>query len=109
MGSDLISWLSYMLKPRYHIAGLEGVFYERSPYRIINDNNQAVTRFLGLARVGNLNKEKWLYALNLMPVDKFKLNDIIQRTTDETTCPYNIEDLNAKCNSFNNLILLRQY
>lgn len=96
MGSDLVSWLSYMLKPRYHVSGLEGVYYERNPYRVINDNTEGVTRFLGLARVGNPNKEKWLYALNLTPVDKLKLMSIVQRTTDETICPYNIDDLNEK-------------
>lgn len=92
-----MSWLSTALKPRYHVAGLEGLYYERAPYRIRTNDSEAVTRFLGLARVGNPSKDKWLYALNLTPVDKLRIIDIRQRTTDETGCPYDLEDLEVKC------------
>ena len=36
---------------RYHIAGTKGVFYSREPY--VNDSAAHVTRFIGLANVGN--------------------------------------------------------
>jgi hypothetical protein len=42
---------------RYHIAGTKGVFYAREPY--VNDSSLHVTRFIGLANVGN--KEKQVY------------------------------------------------
>lgn len=32
-GSKLIAWLAAQVKPRYHVCGLEGVHYERPPYR----------------------------------------------------------------------------
>lgn len=41
-----------------------------------------------MAKVGNPEKKKWLYALNLNPVDKTRMSDLIQRTTDETPSPY---------------------
>jgi hypothetical protein len=40
---------------RYHIAGSEGIFYSREPYT--NHGASHVTRFLGLAAVGNDKKE----------------------------------------------------
>lgn len=94
-----------MLRPRYHVSGLEGVYYERKPYRISSPiygtgDTESVTRFIGLARVGNPNKDKWLYALNLTPVDKLKVSEIYQKTTDETSCPYNLDELNSKCNQY---------
>ena len=39
----------------YHIAGSMGVFYAREPY--LNVDSSHVTRFLGLAQVGNKNKQ----------------------------------------------------
>lgn len=86
------------LKPRYHISGIEGIYYERSPFRcpLLGEHDttlQTVTRFIGLARVGNPSKQKWIYALNLTPLDKMKFSELVQKTTDETDCPYNFEDL----------------
>lgn len=40
--------------------------------------------------MGNTEKKKWLYALNLNPVDKTRMSELIQRTTDETLSPYPI-------------------
>lgn len=31
--SKLISWLAHEIRPRYHFVGLNGVYYERLPYR----------------------------------------------------------------------------
>lgn len=42
----------------YHIAGSKGVFYAREPYS--NIDAVQVTRFLGLAPVGNKDKQVWL-------------------------------------------------
>lgn len=40
---------------RYHIAGTRGVFYSREPYANIDAVH--VTRFIGLAPVGNTDKQ----------------------------------------------------
>lgn len=34
-GSAMISRLAWKVRPRYHFAGLEGVQYERLPYRYV--------------------------------------------------------------------------
>lgn len=36
----------------------------------------------------NSQKKKWLYALNLTPVDRTRLSELIMKTTDETDSPY---------------------
>ncbi|XP_071054059.1 CWF19-like protein 1 [Onthophagus taurus] len=98
-GSDFISWLAMQLKPRYHICGLEGIHYERSPYRINPKDSSlfsTVTRFIGLDRVGNPQKHKWIYALQLKPVDKMNEMEFSQKTTDETEAPYDLNDIENK-------------
>jgi hypothetical protein len=74
------------IKPRYHFSGQS--YYERAPYRNhdTGDNADICTRFIGLAAVGD--KEKWIYALNIMPLAKISQSELAQRTTDETPCPY---------------------
>lgn len=32
-GSKLIAWLATHIRPRYHVSALEGIYYERPPYR----------------------------------------------------------------------------
>lgn len=98
---DLLSWLTIKIRPRYFICGLEGMHYERPPFRcpIASDQRgelEIVTRFIALARVGNPKKEKWLYALSLTPLDKMRITDLLQKTTDETPCPFNLEELENK-------------
>lgn len=83
------------------VSGLEGVYYERAPFRCptLGDNDttmETVTRFLGLARVGNPEKAKWIYALSLTPIDKMKIADLMQKTIDETPCPFNFTELENK-------------
>lgn len=94
--TNIASWLALQLKPRYHISGLEGLFYERPPFRnpVGNDSSlEIATRFLGLARVGNANKDKWIYAVSLTPIDRMPIKELMQRTTDETQCPFNLNEL----------------
>ncbi|XP_014219436.1 CWF19-like protein 1 [Copidosoma floridanum] len=90
-GSRLISWLATHIKPRYHVSGLENVHYERSPYRNQHESQDGIniaTRFIALAKVANPEKKKWLYALNLTPLDKTKITELMMKTTDETPSPY---------------------
>lgn len=57
-----------LARPRYHFAGTKNTFYARPPYT--NPDLGAgshVTRFIGLAGVGNVAKQKWLHALGLLP------------------------------------------
>ncbi|KAL6974538.1 hypothetical protein U1Q18_028723 [Sarracenia purpurea var. burkii] len=53
--SSTVSELVAEIKPRYHVAGTKGVFYAREPY--VNIDAVHVTRFLGLAPVGNKDKQ----------------------------------------------------
>ncbi|XP_037043320.1 CWF19-like protein 1 homolog [Bradysia coprophila] len=89
--SKLLSWLAREIKPRYHFVGINGRYFERLPYRNSTGSNtqlELATRFIGLAAVGNEEKAKYIYALSIAPVDKMRLMDLIQKTTDETPCPY---------------------
>jgi hypothetical protein len=52
------------------------------------DGIDIATRFIGLAKIANDEKKKWLYALNLTPVDKTRMSDLMMKTTDETISPY---------------------
>ncbi|KAL8136514.1 hypothetical protein V2J09_002515 [Rumex salicifolius] len=58
VGSDCtVTELVTEIKPRFHIAGSMGVFYAREPYSNIDAVH--VTRFIGLAYVGNKSKQVW--------------------------------------------------
>ncbi|XP_015599550.1 CWF19-like protein 1 [Cephus cinctus] len=97
-GSKLIAWLATQVKPRYHISALEGIYYDRPPYRNLSQNGDSIeiaSRFIALASVGNTNKRKWLYALNLTPVDRTRLSDLVMKTTDETPSPYSLALLSS--------------
>ncbi|XP_075215948.1 CWF19-like protein 1 isoform X2 [Lycorma delicatula] len=100
-GSPLLSWLSVQLKPRYHVCGLEGLYYERPPYRNLDtrgDNSVHCSRFIALAPVGNKENKKWLLALSVSPIDKMKTTELYQPTTDQTAIPYCGSALSARCN-----------
>ena len=46
---------------RYHFSGLEGISYERLPYRnhkVLAETTRHVTRFIALGAVGNKEKQK---------------------------------------------------
>lgn len=90
-GSELIAWLAAHVKPRYHVCGLENIHYERPPYRnqSLDDSGfEIASRFVALASVANTEKKKWLYALNLTPIDRIRLSELVIKTTDETSSPY---------------------
>lgn len=89
--SPLISWLSTQIRPRYHFCGISRKHYEHAPFRTAaTDLTQLVlsTRFIALADLANTEKLKHIYALNITPVDKMKVMDLIQKTTDEAASPY---------------------
>lgn len=53
-----------------------------------NSQFELATRLIALASVGNAAKNKFIYALNVTAVDKMRLTDLIQKTTNEIRCPY---------------------
>ncbi|KFB43242.1 AGAP007102-PA-like protein [Anopheles sinensis] len=90
-GCKLVSWLANAVKPRYHFCGTNDEFYESPPYRNPADQNtqmELATRFVGLASFGNVEKKKHIYALNITPVEKMRILELIQKTTDEIASPY---------------------
>jgi len=94
-GSELISQLALALKPRYHFAAQEGEYYERLPYRnhkVLRESSKQVTRFIGMARVGNAQKRKFLYAFNVKPLKHISLKELISQPEDVTECPFIVDD-----------------
>ncbi|XP_064113459.1 CWF19-like protein 1 [Macrobrachium nipponense] len=90
-GSIMVSRLAYKVQPRYHFAGLGGTHYERLPYRnhkVLNEPTRHVTRFIGLAKVGNPEKQKWLYAFNITPMVHCDPSELNKQPPDVTECPY---------------------
>jgi hypothetical protein len=63
-GNSQISELSSRIQPRYHFACSNGSFFEREPYRNLQDH-RILTRFIGLGHFGNTAKERWFYAFTL--------------------------------------------
>ncbi|XP_055380214.1 CWF19-like protein 1 homolog [Condylostylus longicornis] len=93
--SPLISYLITQIRPRYHFCGLNKLYYEAPPFRIKPDNNTQLelsTRFIALANVGNIKKEKYIYAASLVPVEKMRITDLLQKTTDEIPFPFSVVD-----------------
>ncbi|EDQ90245.1 uncharacterized protein MONBRDRAFT_16291 [Monosiga brevicollis MX1] len=77
------------LRPRYHFAG-GAVFFERSPYR--NHGAQEapvnVTRFLGMAPVGNPVKAKWIYACSIVPRSEEDVAKLVEQPQGTTDSPF---------------------
>lgn len=70
---------------------MHNIFYNVFYYRIPSDQLtqlELCTRFISLAEVGNVAKEKYIYALSLTPVEKMRVLELIQKTTNETKCPF---------------------
>jgi hypothetical protein len=91
-GLSLYSRLAVKLRPRYHFSGTRGTFYERVPYRnhrIMAGSPRHVTRFIGLADVGNLEKKKWIYAFNIVPMVHINRADLIAQPPTVTDIPFN--------------------
>ncbi|XP_050520201.1 CWF19-like protein 1 isoform X2 [Daktulosphaira vitifoliae] len=65
--APLLSWVADCLTPRYHFAGAQGLFYQRSPFK--NNNSNVLTRFIGIAdyHKNKHSKQKWLYGFVITP------------------------------------------
>jgi len=95
--SKFISQIALALRPRYHFCGLEGAHYERLPYRnhqILAEKAVHVTRFIALGKVGNDDKQKWLYAFGIQPMSTLDRSELTKQPADATECPYTLDLLN---------------
>uniref|UniRef100_T1JGW9 Small ribosomal subunit protein uS17 n=1 Tax=Strigamia maritima TaxID=126957 RepID=T1JGW9_STRMM len=93
-GSQLISQLARIVTPRYHFCGLENVHYERLPYRnhrILSESAKHVTRFLSLGKVGNSQKQKWLYAFSIASLSSMDASELVKQPVDVTENPYSLQ------------------
>ena len=48
-----------------------------------------VTRFIGLADVGNPEKKKWIYAFNIVPMKHLQKSDLVAQPPIVTEMPFN--------------------
>ncbi|KAL6331126.1 hypothetical protein AAG906_009554 [Vitis piasezkii] len=91
-----ISELVGEIKPRFHIAGTKGIFYDREPYS--NLDAVHVTRFLGLAPVGNKDKQKFIHAISPIPASTMSSAEISMKPPNTTLFPYKIIEETAPTN-----------
>ncbi|KAL3535612.1 hypothetical protein ACH5RR_004073 [Cinchona calisaya] len=90
-GADsTISELVAEIKPRYHVAGTMGVFYAREPYA--NVDAVHVTRFMGLAPVGNKDKQKFIHAISPTPASTMSSAEICAKPPNTTLSPYTMAE-----------------
>lgn len=91
--SSNVAQLAAVLKPRYHFSALEGIAYERNPYRnhkMLSGRTSHVSRFVALATVGNKEKGKYLYAFNIVPMKYIDKDELYKQPVDTTECPYKL-------------------
>ncbi|OUC43221.1 g-patch domain protein [Trichinella nativa] len=101
--SALVSKLAAALKPRYHFSANTGCHYERPPYRnhkMLQEQTCHPTRFIGLARNGNPQKLKYLFAFNIVPMKHMVRSQLIDLPDNTTEFPYAevLEELENKIN-----------
>ncbi|KAI3787110.1 hypothetical protein L1987_41327 [Smallanthus sonchifolius] len=77
---------SFALFGRYHVAGAKGVYYAREPY--MNADAAHVTRFIGLAAVGNASKQKFIHAISPTPASTMSSTEISTKPPNTTLFPY---------------------
>ncbi|CAG2119938.1 unnamed protein product, partial [Medioppia subpectinata] len=91
LGSELVTKLSLLLRPRYHFVAGYDCFYERHPFRnhrVLAESGRHVTRFVAVAEVANQAKEKWLYAFVITPAKTIDKNELIKQPIDVTENPF---------------------
>ncbi|PKA64259.1 Zinc finger CCCH domain-containing protein 59 [Apostasia shenzhenica] len=90
LGSDpVVAELAVEINPRFHIAGTKGVFYAREPYSNIDAVH--VTRFIGLAAVGNKEKQKFIHAISPAPASTIPAAEVCLKPPNTTVSPYAVE------------------
>jgi hypothetical protein len=99
IGSPLVSRLALLSRPRYHFAARQGCHYERPPYRNHStgaEKSRHVTRFIGLAKVGNAAKKKWLYAFSMTPMKICERTELVLQPPGVTDIPYRDEHITVQ-------------
>jgi hypothetical protein len=58
---------------------------------VIQEIHKPITRFIALAKVGNTEKRKWIYAFGMTPACKMEKEELCKQPADVTECPYKEE------------------
>jgi hypothetical protein len=56
-------------------------------------------RFISLAKVGNSEKQKWLYAFNIAPLTSIERGELMKQPDGTTDIPYLPEHIEIKASS----------
>lgn len=70
-----------------------GVYFDREPYA--NADALHATRFLGLAPVGNKDKQKFIHAISPTPASTMSKTELSAKPPNTTLCPYTNVDKTA--------------
>ncbi|KAG4942472.1 hypothetical protein JHK84_046572 [Glycine max] len=73
-----------------HYSRTKGIYYAREPYS--NVDAVHVTRFIGLASVGNRDKQKFIHAISPTPASTMSSTEIAMKTTNTTLSPYTFKE-----------------
>jgi hypothetical protein len=57
-------------------------------HRVLQEAAQQTTRFIGLASVNNVEKEKWIYAFNFVPLKLLSRAELIEQPPNASEFPY---------------------
>ncbi|RHZ63845.1 hypothetical protein Glove_327g34 [Diversispora epigaea] len=99
-GSEFVSSLAAKIKPRYHFAASEKIFFKREPYQnipspnLISDSEDTQlqlglpTWFVGFAEVNSESKGKWYYGFNLVPYIHLPPSTFMNPPQNMTECPF---------------------
>jgi len=99
VGSPLVSRLALLCRPRYHFSAVQGSHYERPPYRNHSsgaEQSRHVSRFIALAKVGNKEKKKWLYAFNITPLKTCPRQELVAQPVGVTDMPFREEHISIQ-------------
>lgn len=115
LGSAAVAEVARELRPRYHFAAKEETYYERVPYKNLGmclftfcpqsclsclsslyrcliakvpGKPIHVTRFYGMAPVGNTEKKKWIYAVSVAPIGQIDVAQLNQVPPEATENPF---------------------
>ncbi len=84
VGCSHVAKAAKELRPRYHFASTQGVFYQRVPF--VESQHGYATRFLGLGAVGG--DAKFLHALSLSPCRTMSSVALKQKPDGATASPF---------------------
>jgi hypothetical protein len=100
VGVDGVVAVARALKPRYHFApAVNGAFYLRPPYAnrasATDFGRTHVTRFVALAPADNTDKQKYVYAINVTPIEAMDDAAVSEVPANSTQSPFVLADAAA--------------